>query len=82
MQWLHKECVWVLLGNESTMEKLCFFNYFLSSADEMCASLSQLTYTAKKNLIKMDGKVAYMMIMLAHLSQINLGLLQGLEKLS
>lgn len=48
----------------------------------MCASLSQLTYTAKKNLIKMDGKVAYMMIMLAHLSQINLGLLQGLEKLS
>lgn len=62
--------------------KTLLFELFLSSADEMCASLSQLTYTAKKNLIKMDGKVAYMMIMLAHLSQINLGLLQGLEKLS
>lgn len=62
--------------------KTLLFLLFLSSADEMCASLSQLTYTAKKNLIKMDGKVAYMMIMLAHLSQINLGLLQGLEKLS
>lgn len=81
MQWLYNECVLVLLGLEMNLQWKTL-KLFLSSADEMCASLSQLTYTAKKNLIKMDGKVAYMMIMLAHLSQINLGLLQGLEKLS